>query len=130
MNHTFVSSVDLLPTFAAVSGADQFVPVASDGVDLMPLLQGEPGEYMDRAFFWRRGDMKNVAVRYRNYKYIMNRRTNEEYLFDLRKDISERDNMAVFMPDYTDALRTIQAKWEASVPDPGFNSDWEVKESN
>ena len=53
MNHTFVSSVDLLPTFAAVSGADQFGPVASDGMDLMPLLQGEPGEYMDRAFFWR-----------------------------------------------------------------------------
>ena len=130
MNHTFVSSVDLLPTFAAVSGADQFGPVASDGMDLMPLLQGEPGEYMDRAFFWRRGDMKNVAVRYRNYKYIMNRRTNEEYLFDLHKDISERDNMAVFMPDYTDALRTIQAKWEASVPDPGFSSDWKVKESN
>ncbi|RCL33891.1 MAG: hypothetical protein DBX01_05100 [Puniceicoccaceae bacterium] len=130
MNHTFVSSVDLLPTFAAVSGADQFGPVATDGMNLMPLLQGEAGEYRDRAFFWRRGDMKNVAVRYRNYKYIMNRRTNEEYLFDLRKDISERDNMAVFMPDYTDALRTIQAKWEASVPDPGFSSDWEVKESN
>lgn len=127
VNNAFVSSVDLMPTFAAISGADQLQPIVSDGMDLIPMLTGKVKDYPNRLFFWRRGNMTNVAARYRNYKYIHNRRNETEYLFDLHKDPYEKNNLINAEPKYAEVLRKIQAKWEATLPDPSFSSDWKSK---
>lgn len=122
-----IYSMDLLPTFAAASGADQLSSIVTDGVDLMPLLTGEVTDPAPRAVFWRRGNMEKVAARYRNYKYLADRANDTEYLYDLSRDISERNNLASSKPEVLQVMRKVQAKWEATVPDPTFSSDWKAK---
>lgn len=65
-----VSSLDLLPTFAAVAGAQIRKDIDYDGTDLIPYLKlnSSIDEPPHQAIYWRWGEKK--AIRYGDYKWL------------------------------------------------------------
>lgn len=122
-----VSSLDLLPTFAAVAGAE---PVEqASGINLMPYLLNSEKAVGERILHWRRDHMTDCALRSGKYKWIENRVRNETWLIDLEKDIGEKNNLIIQFPEVAAKLRAAYVQWEASAPDPSFKSDWNPRKA-
>jgi arylsulfatase A-like enzyme len=120
-----VSSLDLLPTFAVAGGVRQLVE--TNGIDLMPYLSGGGKKLSERDFHWRRGDKRSCALRSGKFKWVGNRNTNEQWLFNLEEDLSEKNNLLKQHPEIADNMRLQFEKWESTVPDPDFSSGWKPK---
>lgn len=133
-----VSGIDIFPTFAAIAGAE--LPNHKiDGVDIRPLLNGEPGANPRTSFCYYYG--KNLeAVTDGDYKLIFphKHRSYEKYLpgkdgqpgefekdcllkekqlFDLRLDPGERYNVITQHPDIVIKLEKIAAEIREDIGD-------------
>jgi arylsulfatase A-like enzyme len=86
-------TIDLLPTIAAISGA-ALPSEKLDGKSILPLLEGQPGATSPHAAYFYRTN----GVRVRNWKLI------DGQLFDLSKDISERNCLAGDNPEIVERL--------------------------
>lgn len=87
-----VSSIDLLPTLARLTGA-RLPEKAIDGKDFSPVLQGEDGAAAQReSFFYYMGD-RLEAVRVGDWKlFFAHREERCCELYNLREDIGETVN--------------------------------------
>ncbi|NDV60901.1 sulfatase-like hydrolase/transferase [Puniceicoccales bacterium CK1056] len=122
-----VSAIDMLPTFAAISSADQIMDIRTDGANLMPLLRGRVSTLGDRQLFWRRGTTLQIAIRSGDWKYYKNRNTGDEYLFDHSAGSGEYSgNQAVSNPSKLAELQAEYADLEAAMPYPHWNADGEL----
>lgn len=128
---TPVSSVDFMPTFCDLAGANAG---RVDGVSLLPLFRG--GVLKDRALFWHyphysnQGGESGSAIREGDWKLIEFHADGRRALFNLREDIGEKVNLVARHPDITNRLA---AKLEAWLKDcgavmpwrnPGADPDW------
>ena len=120
-----VTSLDLLPTFAAIAGAEQVE--GAQGLQLVPYLTNADMTIPARDFFWRRGHMTQNAVRSGDYKWLMNQNKNLEFLYNVQEDPSERNNLLKTQPELAEPFRKQYRAWEAVVPEPAFQSDWRPK---
>jgi len=89
-----------------------------DGLDILKLVEaGRPPR--KRTLFWRgrRGEQTWRAVRDGDMKYI--RRTDRgqtgQYLFDLKEDIGETQNLLEDRPKEVSRLKALLAQWEKQV---------------
>ena len=80
-----VIALDILPTAAAVAGADLPKDRKIDGVNLLPYLTGRNKRTPHEILFWRRG--QSHTLRKGNFKLV--RAGNRTELFDLFSDIGE-----------------------------------------
>lgn len=122
-----VSSLDLVPTFAAAAGTDSVAK--ANGINLLPYLTTD-GQFVDanRSLLWRRDHMTDLAMRSGNYKWVQNRNSDKISLYDLEKDLGEKNNIADQHPEIVERIRSRYIKWEASVPPPAFKSGWTPKD--
>jgi len=98
-------------------------PEREDGVDLMPLLTGEVKALPERSLFWRRksGPRRKVnnpgrAVRKGGWKlYESQESPHREFLFNLKDDPGETENLISENPDLADELKELLNEWEADV---------------
>jgi arylsulfatase A-like enzyme len=112
-----VSSLDILPTFIGLAGGKINVKDNIHGVDLSPFINGinksAPHEYL----MWnyqgysaiRQGDLKMINM---PYKFPV--------LFDLSKDISEKNDIALKMKRMADMMIEKLGLWNMSCPEPLF----------
>lgn len=115
------SSIDLLPTFASI--ADASLPGHKiDGINILPLLKGEPDANPRTSFYYyyRQNDLEGVTDGYFKLVFPHTHRTYENFLpgndgvpgevdeyhplkekllFDLRRDPGERYNVINLYPD-------------------------------
>lgn len=128
--NNLASSIDLLPTIAALTGANQ--PVKQiDGVDISVLIKGDFSQHPRKSFlyYYRRNSLE--AVRKGNWKLVFPHpgRTYEGFspgndgspgvayenhffeggLYDLRRDPGERYNMRGYYPEVEAELLEIAA---------------------
>lgn len=118
------STLDLLPTFAAVTGAARPTDRTLDGFDLSPVLfegKKSPRENM----FYYHGE-ECFAVRMGQYKAHFKTKTSyvgqkaakvhdPPLLYHLGHDPSEEYDIAKDHPDVIDAIRKLKAEHEASI---------------
>ena len=85
-----------------------------EGVDLFPVWKGRAPQ-IERTLFWRSGSgaAKQTAVRRGDWKLIVD--GPHTYVFDLRTDLSERDDLAKWRQDVAQELYPLLTSWEASV---------------
>ena len=91
---------DLLPTLCDAAGVTP--PSGIDGVDLMPVLRGEPIAASDRNFYWELANGKQQAVRMGRWKGVRTDLTTADQpweLYDLKADRSETANVAAQHPE-------------------------------
>lgn len=116
-----VYSVDFYPTFVEAAGGEIPKGHIVDGLSLMPLLT--EGKVPERdTFFWHypsetAGWKKRMsgAVRKGDYKLIHFYADDRKELFNLKKDPTEKNNLAEEMPAKVKELQELLNKWKEDV---------------
>ena len=103
-----VQLLDLMPTVLEVAGLE--IPPTAQGSSLLPVVAGGDDvrlhEYIFLENTWGKEVFK-LGVVHRNYKYVYDFYTGEDYLFDLEADPEERVNLIEEMPDLRYRLRKV-----------------------
>lgn len=111
VNDEVLTAMDILPTFAKVSGATLDADREIDGKDIMPVLvEGakSPHQYFFYAYW---GNLE--AVRWGDWKFRIT--DGEEALYNLAEDISEKKNLAAQNPEIVAKLRTAMKDFESEM---------------
>ena len=102
---------DVMPTFAELAAATQYVPDNIDGLSILPTLTANPNEQKIHQFmYWEWqlynwGKKQNIpnglmqAVRMGKWKAVRHRSDLPFELYDLSSDIGEKNNLAADHPD-------------------------------
>lgn len=105
---------DITASILAATGT--FVPLRArpDGINLTPILEGRTGT-AERTLFFRQmiGTTKQVAVRQGPWKLLVD--GDKRYVFDLSKDVGERNDLANQRQDIARKLWRLIGAWEADV---------------
>jgi arylsulfatase A-like enzyme len=128
------TTLDLLPTFAALAGIEPPTDRIIDGKDISRLMFGVPGAtspheaffyyFMDHLQAVRSGRWKLMFERTRHMEVPFNRVTSgsdmervPEALYDLETDISEQHNVIADHPDVAERLRALADKMRDDLGD-------------
>ncbi|MDO8541105.1 MAG: sulfatase-like hydrolase/transferase [Opitutaceae bacterium] len=111
-----VSGLDILPTALAAAGIPAPTDKRPDGMNILPVLRGEMPAPA-RNLFWSAGGSEVWwAIRSGDWKLVGERE--RVGLFDLSKDVSEKDDLAAKMPDKVTELRKLHDAWLAEMQPP------------
>ena len=102
----FLTSLEILPTLAGVSGAKLPADIKLDGFDLLPVLRGEKKSSRTEMFWERRSQR---AARVGHWKWVEMGGKNTG-LFDLNHDLGEEKDLSKEKPE---VLAMIRGKFEA-----------------
>ncbi len=102
--------MDLTASILAATGTPVPPEARLEGIDLLPILAGQ-APAVERTFFWRTRTQK--AVRRGDWKLLVD--DGDVFLFNLREDVSERNDRARDRIDLIRTLRPLIAAWEADV---------------
>jgi arylsulfatase A len=97
---------DVMPTLAELVGIEP--PDNIDGISIVPTLLGEKAagrkQKMHKFLYWEH--QQQVAVRMGNYKAVKPGKNKPFELYDLSKDISEKNNIAEERPGLLNQMKT------------------------
>ena len=93
---------DVLPTLAQLAGVEKEVPEAVDGISIVPTLTGKGKQAQRDYLYWQFGP-QSQAVRSGKWKLLAD--GTRLQLFDLSKDMGERNNLAVANPEMVQRLK-------------------------
>lgn len=109
-----VSTIDFFPTILEMTGTASD-NIKTDGVSILPLLKS--GKIKKRPLFWHyphysnQGGDPGSAVRLGDFKLIDNFETGRQELYDLRKDISESNDISGTNPSKVKELHAMLKEW-------------------
>lgn len=105
------STIDFLPTLAALSGAAVPQDRVIDGRDISPLLTGKKGARSPHEAFYYYWLTDLQAVRCGNWK--LHRAGDNKYeLFDLSQDIGEKRDVAASHPDEVQRMKAMMERFD------------------
>jgi arylsulfatase A-like enzyme len=115
-NQAPVIALDILPTALAAAGISAPDAKPFDGKNILPILRGEVAPE-PRNFFWCSGSQEGWwAVRSGDWKLVGDKA--RVSLFDLRKDVSEQNDLAKTMPEQVTELTKLHDGWLAEMANP------------
>jgi len=123
-----IISLDVFATVASAASAEKHINNEIDGIDLLPYLTGNNSGLPHKYLYWQNRDKDIDVVRDERYKYL--RIKNDEYIFDLKNDISEETNIINLSKPIYDRLKSQFKEWEKNMTDPVFLSLGMGKEYN
>ncbi|QOV87366.1 sulfatase-like hydrolase/transferase [Humisphaera borealis] len=110
-----VISLDILPTALAAAGIVPPDAKPFDGKNILPLLRGEPAQ--PRNLFWSAGGTEGWwAVRSGDWKLVAEK--GRLGLFDLGKDVSEKNDLSATSPEKVAELTKLHDGWLAEMANP------------
>jgi len=118
------STIDLLPTIAAITGTPLPANRIIDGMDISALLTGSTESPRKEFLYYHRGGrIEGIREGYWKLlvKYPEDRNgldltaTPEVMLFNLKDDLGERNNLATEMPDHVERLRQRMLDLDAAI---------------
>ncbi len=99
----FLTSLEVVPTLCAATGAAPPKGVVLDGFDMFPVLQGKKRSLRSEMFWQRKLDK---GARVDHWKWVESSRGSG--LFDLRHDLGERRDLSKEKPE---VLKNVQARF-------------------
>ena len=107
-------TMDLTASILAATGTAVPADARLEGVNLMPILEGRAPE-VERTLFWRTttGNRSQKAVRRGDWKVVID--GTHTFVFNVRTDISERQDLASRRQDIAQKLQPLLADWERDV---------------
>ncbi len=115
-----ISSMDILPTIAALTNAPVGVDLPLDGVNILPYLKGKKKGRPHHTLFVRKFDDDLYSVREGDMKLISKKKNSIHELYDLSNDLSEETDLASKFPDQVKRLDSIRKNWDKQLIDPVF----------
>jgi arylsulfatase A-like enzyme len=111
------TTMDWTATILSLGGATPRPDRPLDGIDLTNILTGRK-KAVDRTLYWRISQRnQHKALRDGRWKYFQDEKRTE-YLFNLRKDPSEKNNLKEKVPARFTALKHKYDQWETTVLKP------------
>ena len=109
-------TMDLTATILAATGSAVPAGVTLEGMNLLPILEGK-SPVAERTLFWRvqTPALNQRAVRSGKWKLIRDGGAGRSMLFDLSKDIGERNDLAAHHGDVARRLHLQLQEWEKVV---------------
>ena len=107
----FLSTLEFLPTLAALAGSRTPRGVLLDGFDMLPVLEGR-AKSPRRDFFWQQ--KSNKAARMGRWKWV-EVKGGEGGLFDLAADLGETQDLSTERPDVLKDIRERWAGWRKAM---------------
>lgn len=119
-----VIQLDILPTALAAAGVSVQPEWKSDGVNLLPYLNGKQEGTPHEILYWRLG--QQMAIRQGDWKLVRydpvvdgeRGRATPAKLYNLAQDIGETQDLAAKEPDKRKQLQSIWEKWNATLSEP------------
>lgn len=111
-----VSHFDVFSTVAAAAGVAVPADRVIDGVDLLPFVNGSRNGPPHEALFWRSGPYR--AVREGPWKLQITELPRQDWLFNLRDDPGEKNNLAAREPARVARLKERLAAFERDQAQP------------
>ncbi|HZN83126.1 MAG TPA: sulfatase-like hydrolase/transferase [Mycobacterium sp.] len=107
-------TMDFTVSILAAAGAAVPPDARLEGMDIFPILEGR-APILERTLFWRTaaGNHNQKAVRRGDYKLLID--ANHEFVFDVRRDLGERTDLAAERQELARTLQQQLAAWEADV---------------
>jgi arylsulfatase A-like enzyme len=106
---------DVTASILAATGSTVPAGARPDGINLLPMLEGRAAN-VERTLFFRfptAGNARQLAVRQGSWKLLLDGA--KSFVFDLSKDIGERNDLANQRQDIARRLRPLIAAWEKEV---------------
>lgn len=113
-----IIALDIFATVASAAKAEKYIKNEIDGVNLIPYLSGNKSGSPHEYLYWKNPDKDIDVIRDDRYKYL--RIKNDEYIFDLKNDISEESNIIDLSKPIYDRLKSQFKLWEKDMIDPVF----------
>ena len=113
-----IIALDIFATVASAAKAEKYIKNEIDGVNLIPYLSGNKSGLPHEYLYWKNPDKDIDVIRDDRYKYL--RIKNDEYIFDLKNDISEESNIIDLSKPIYDRLKSQFKLWEKDMLDPVF----------
>ena len=111
-------ALDIFATAVSNANAKAYVKNKIDGVDLIPFLSGQNTTLPHDLLYWQNPVKDIDVVRGEKFKYLRIR--NEEYVFDLKNDVSEQNNVLELHRDIYNDLKICFKEWEKGMIPPIF----------
>jgi len=106
VNREFLTSLELFPTLLNLAGVAPPEDVVLDGFDMMPMVaENKPSPRNE--MYWKR--RAKEAARVGDWKWVRNE--SGTFLFDLSKDISEKNNLIDKMPEKAAEMQQHFENW-------------------
>jgi uncharacterized sulfatase len=122
---SMLSSVDLMVSLHALSGAKPPADYLPDGENVLAALLGKSSASRSKPLFWRRppdrpGTPENprpdLAVRDANWKLVCDLDGAHAQLFDLATDVGEEHDVSATHKQITNRLKKAVLEWNATLP--------------
>lgn len=84
---------DVMPTLAALTGAEAYLPCQGEGINILPLLYGQPLNTDDRTLYWEFPGVQRAA-RHGDWKCVTTKRGAPLELYNIKDDPAEAHNLA------------------------------------
>ena len=123
-----IIALDIFATAASVANAEQYIKSDIDGVNLIPYILGQKDDLPHDYLYWQNRDKDIDVIRGERYKYL--RMGDEEFIFDLKNDISEKNNLIDTFKNIYNEYRFKFKEWEKDMIDPVFLDLGSGKEYN
>lgn len=125
---SLMSAVDLLPTFCEIAGAKLPPAYKADGISQVATLTGKPYPVRTKALFWKMkgawpiNDQKpdhwvSYAIVDQNWKLVANNDLSYVELYDISKDVYEKNDLKGRNQDIVDDLTKQLRDWQQSLPE-------------
>lgn len=112
-------TMDLSASILAATHSPIPADARLEGMNLFPILERKASE-VERTLFWRTAgpapeNMNQKAVRSGDWKLLVDGADSRIFLFNVRKDLGEREDLFGHRPDIAQRLRGLLADWERDV---------------
>jgi uncharacterized sulfatase len=112
-----VAHIDIMPTLVAAAQAAPPKAVTIDGRDLLPLATGKGAESWSRdTLFWQSGYYR--VVRHGDWKLQVSDNPSKAWLYNLKDDPTERNNLVESRPDKLNELKALLDAHRATARSP------------
>lgn len=117
--HDPILSIDIYPSLSALAGIDLPESHSFEGIDILPVLEGNASSKNRAPMFWAGGKIgKNTgAIRNGDWKLIYNHK-GEDFLFNINKDPYEKKDLKTKHRKRYRALKSLFRETLATLPDP------------
>jgi arylsulfatase A len=105
-------TMDLTASLIAAAGVPARADSKLEGMNLLPILEGKAPQ-VERTLFWRSPQGSQRAVRSGDWKLVVDGL--HVFLFDVRRDIGERNDLAKHRQDVAQRLHPLLRRWEGEV---------------
>ena len=115
-----VGHIDIFATAAAAARTTLPDDRVIDGVDLMPYVTGQRVEPPHRTLFWRQGYYQ--VVLHDGWKLMVSEKPDTKWLYNLREDPTEQNNLAAAMSSRVEVLQTLLEEHNQAQAEPRWPS--------